>query len=422
MDKIKIYVDDYSTERVPLDRRSSTFSVAMVASGFCISMSGMYAGAALAKGLSFKEAVLSAFIGNLILTLYGSLMGIIGTREGLSSSRLSIYSFGKKGYKIVAFVLAITMAGWFAIQAGLFGSAFSEIFPHKNFITSAEFASFWGGILMMFTAVIGIKGLSTLSKIAVPAIFICAVIAMVMGVQSIGGINFLLTIKPTEQWSLARGVVIVVGSFAAGAAAQADVSRYAKDSKASLYSTIVGYGLANTFIIIAGYIIVATTQVNNLPKAMIQLGLGVPALIVLILAQWTTNDNNIYTSSLGFAQMFGGNRWRYALIVGVLGSVLGAFGIAAHFTDFLNFLGIGIPPMAGVIIADYYILKEKSYNIDISSISNYNWSAIISWIIGGISGYIIEWGIPSFNSLVVSFIVYIILNYKSLKMRGKNES
>lgn len=422
MDKIKIYVDDYSTKRVPLDRRSSTFSVAMVASGFCVSMSGMYAGAALAKGLSFKEAILSAFIGNLILTLYGSLMGIIGTREGLSSSRLSIYSFGKKGYKIVAFVLAITMAGWFAIQAGLFGSAFSEIFPHKNFITSAEFASFWGGILMMFTAVIGIKGLSTLSKIAVPAIFICAVIAMVMGVQSIGGINFLLTIKPTEQWSLARGVVIVVGSFAAGAAAQADVSRYAKDSKASLYSTIVGYGLANTFIIIAGYIIVATTQVNNLPKAMIQLGLGVPALIVLILAQWTTNDNNIYTSSLGFAQIFGGNRWRYALIVGVLGSVLGAFGIAAHFTDFLNFLGIGIPPMVGVIIADYYILKEKSYNIDISSISNYNWSAIISWIIGGISGYIIEWGIPSFNSLVISFIVYIILNYKSLKMRGKNES
>lgn len=422
MDKIKIYVDDYSTKRVPLDRRSSTFSVAMVASGFCVSMSGMYAGAALAKGLSFKEAILSAFIGNLILTLYGSLMGIIGTREGLSSSRLSIYSFGKKGYKIVAFVLAITMAGWFAIQAGLFGSAFSEIFPHKNFITSAEFASFWGGILMMFTAVIGIKGLSTLSKIAVPAIFICAVIAMVMGVQSIGGINFLLTIKPTEQWSLARGVVIVVGSFAAGAAAQADVSRYAKDSKASLYSTIVGYGLANTFIIIAGYIIIATTQVNNLPKAMIQLGLGVPALIVLILAQWTTNDNNIYTSSLGFAQIFGGNRWRYALIVGVLGSVLGAFGIAAHFTDFLNFLGIGIPPMVGVIIADYYILKEKSYNIDISSISNYNWSAIISWIIGGISGYIIEWGIPSFNSLVISFIVYIILNYKSLKMRGKNES
>ena len=48
MDKIKIYVDDYSTKRVPLDRRSSTFSVAMVASGFCVSMSGMYVGAALA--------------------------------------------------------------------------------------------------------------------------------------------------------------------------------------------------------------------------------------------------------------------------------------------------------------------------------------------------------------------------------------
>ena len=422
MDEIKISIDDYSTERVPKDKRNSTFSIAMVASGFCISMSGMYAGAALAKGLAFKEAVLVAFIGNAILTLYGSLIGIIGTREGLSSSRLSIYSFGKKGYKIVAFVLATTMAGWFAIQSGLFGSAFSEMFSNRNFITSAGFASFWGGILMMFTAVIGIKGLSTLSKVAVPAISICAIIAMVIGINFIGGMDFLVEIAPIEQWPLAKGVVIVVGSFAAGAAAQADISRYAKDSKASLYSTIIGYGLGNIFIIIAGYIIVATTQVNNLPKAMIELGLGVPALIVLILAQWTTNDNNIYTSSLGFAQIFGGNRWRYAIIVGVLGSILGAFGIAAHFTDFLNFLGIGIPPMAGVIIADYYLLKEKSFDIDISSLNNYNWTAIISWIIGGISGYIIEWGIPSFNSLAISFIVYIILNYKSLKMRGKNES
>lgn len=198
MDEIKISIDDYSTERVPKDKRNSTFSIAMVASGFCISMSGMYAGAALAKGLAFKEAVLVAFIGNAILTLYGSLIGIIGTREGLSSSRLSIYSFGKKGYKIVAFVLATTMAGWFAIQSGLFGSAFSEMFSNRNFITSAGFASFWGGILMIFTAVIGIKGLSTLSKVAVPAICICAIIAMVMGINFIGGMDFLVEIAPIE--------------------------------------------------------------------------------------------------------------------------------------------------------------------------------------------------------------------------------
>lgn len=422
MEGIKFDLDDYSTKRVPEDKRNSTLNITMVASGFCISMSGMYAGAALAKGLTFKEAVLASIIGNLILVLYGSLMGLMGTREGLSSSRLAIYSFGKKGYKIVALVLAITMAGWFAIQTGLFGLAFSQIFSKQSFITSASFASIWGGILMMFTAVLGMKDLSTLSKFAVPAISICAFIAAVKGVRSIGGFEALVEITPILQWSLAEGVVVVVGSFAAGAAAQADISRYAKDFKASLCSTIVGYGLCNTLIIIAGYTIVATTQIYDLPRAMIQLGLGLAALIVLILAQWTTNDNNIYTSSLGLVQVFGGNRYKYAIIVGLVGSVLGGLGIAEHFTEFLNFLGIGIPPMAGIMIADYYLIKGKTCRLSIESLRNYNYSAIVSWIIGGLSGYLVNWGIPSLNSLMVSFIVYLILNYKLLNVRGIYES
>ncbi|MCK9444513.1 MAG: hypothetical protein M0Q14_08305, partial [Tissierellaceae bacterium] len=53
--------NDYATERVPLNERKSIASVALVASGFCIAMSGLFTGAAMAAGLNVKQALIAAF-------------------------------------------------------------------------------------------------------------------------------------------------------------------------------------------------------------------------------------------------------------------------------------------------------------------------------------------------------------------------
>src|SRR5699024_9521922 len=113
-----------------------------------------------------------------------------------------------------------------------------------------------------------------------------------------------LAIIPVGEVTVAAGIVMVVGSFAGGAAAQADITRYSKDGKAAWIATIFGYLIANSFVIIAGYLTSLATGEDSLPHAMIMLGLGFGALIVLILAQWTTNDNNLYTSSLSLSNIF----------------------------------------------------------------------------------------------------------------------
>lgn len=43
---------------------------------------------------------------------------------------------------------------------------------------------------------------------------------------------------------------------------------------------------------------------DDLTNIFIALGLGLPAIIVLTLAQWTTNTNNLYSASLGFSVVF----------------------------------------------------------------------------------------------------------------------
>jgi cytosine permease len=56
-------------------------------------------------------------------------------------------------------------------------------------------------------------------------------------------------------------------------------------------------------------------------------------------------------------------RAKATIITGLIGTILGAVGIINYFQVFLNLLGYCFMPVAGVMIADYWIrLKGKSEN------------------------------------------------------------
>lgn len=416
MEETKIPVEknqeenDNATCRVPDDQRKGFGSVAFVAAGYCICMSGLYTGAAIAFGMSFRDACIAVLIGNSILSVYGGLVGAAGAKEGVASAMLARHSFGRQGSKVIGILLAVVMLGWYAVQVGFFGSTMAALFPNAGFITSKYIAAAWGGILMMLTAYFGYKGLNLLSYIAVPAIGILSVIGIVIAVKGAGGIWEVMNIVPSKPMTIGAAVVSIVGSFAGGAAAQSDITRYAKDTKTAWGGTIFGYLIANTFVIIAGFLITAATGEDDLPVAFLAMGLGIAALLILILAQWTTNDNNLYTASLGLANCLPFSKHKIVVVTGVLATIAGAMGLAEYFTTWLSVLGVGIPPIAGVIIADYYLLKGQHYEYGAGTrYCKVNIWAFAGMLAGAIVGFGVKSGIASINSLVVSVIVYYVL-------------
>ena len=408
--KTDVVVNDYATSRVPADQKKSDWDVAIVTAGFCIAMSGLFTGSAMAAGLTFQQALIAAILGNTILTIYGTFLGIAGAREGVSTSMLARHSFGRQGSKLVSLVLALTMLGWFSVQVGFFGTTIHAMFPSGGFLTNAKVSGFWGGILMLLTAYYGYKGLSLLSKIVIPLIFVTSIIGIAAAVNQSGGWSALSIIVPEARIGISTGIVIAVGSFAAGASAQADITRYAKSAKSAVIATIFGYLGANLFVIMAGFITTLATGAGDLPNAMLMLGLGIPALIVLIGAQWTTNDNNLYTASLGLANILKVKKSVIVLVTGVLATLVGVAGLADYFIGWLVILGTGVPPMAGVIVADYYAVKNQKYDYGAgTTYANWNVWAVVSWAVGGIFGYFVQWGSGSVNSLVISFVLYVVL-------------
>ena len=54
-------------------------------------------------------------------------------------------------------------------------------------------------------------------------------------------------------------------------------------------------------MIIISIVLIKIMGIADIMKMFIVLGLGIPGIIVLTLAQWTTNTGNIYSSSLSMS-------------------------------------------------------------------------------------------------------------------------
>ncbi|QED46402.1 cytosine permease [Cytobacillus dafuensis] len=401
---------DFVSEPVPSSARRPWWEITFVTSGFCLAVSGMFAGAALTTGMSLRSVIVTILIGNLLLTLYGGFMGAIGANTGLATSVLAKRTFGKNGSIIMSLIFAVTLVGWFSVQAGFFGQTIHAMLPKAGFITSSSVASAWGGALMILTAFIGYKGIRILSNIAIPLLLILSFFGVILAISHAGGWAS-LTPEITKPITIMEGVVVVVGTFAVGAVIQPDISRFARSSKDSWLAMAIGMLIANGFIVFAGAVTAIAMGTGDLPAAMLQLGLGIPAILILIAAQWTSNDSNLYSSSLSFTNIFNVKRSKVVIILGAIGTLMGAVGIANYFIGFLSTLGVLIPPIAGVMIADYFVLNREKYKFDGgNNYVSFKWKSLIAWILGVAGGVLISWGIPSLNAIIIAFIIQIALN------------
>ena len=83
-------------------------------------------------------------------------------------------------------------------------------------------------------------------------------------------------------------------------------------------------------------------------------------LVVIALDNWTINVLNLYTGGLSLSNMFErlGRFWT-TLIISALGIVLSAIpDVASGYTTYVGILGNVFSPIAGVLIADYLLVKR----------------------------------------------------------------
>jgi cytosine permease len=109
---------------VPGEARDSWPSTAVQRFAQLSTPSQFLIGATLGTRMSLGLAVLAIVLGLVILEAVIILTGVMGAREGLSTTLLARWTgFGSDGSALAGLVIAVTSAGWFGVQDSFFAQS-----------------------------------------------------------------------------------------------------------------------------------------------------------------------------------------------------------------------------------------------------------------------------------------------------------
>lgn len=391
--------------------KQSWQSIAFIWVGTMICIPMLLVGALMASGLTLGNVILAAAIGFGICSAIMCFGGIQGTDLGYPAVMCASKAFGEDGSRVVvSLILAVAQCGWFAVQTATCGAAFSQlllIIFNINFPVWIS-SCIWG-IVMLTTAVYGFKFMKILNYIAVPALVLMCSYGVVVSIRNYTGSIF--DFKPDSTIPMLSAISTMIGLFAVGTVINADYTRFAKKRSDTIKASLLGVLPMAVLMITVGAIMSIVAGDYDITKVFASLDLPILSMLVLILATWTTNTGNAYTAGIAVVRLFnikGNKRAQVTAICGVLGTIIAMLGFANFLSPFLNVLGVGIPPIAGVMIADYWILgrgNKDNWRI----IKGFNWAGIISLIIASLIAYFRPVFSPAVDSIVIAIICYIIL-------------
>ncbi|MFG2078564.1 purine-cytosine permease family protein [Nonomuraea maritima] len=424
-------VDDYAVTRVPEGARHSWVSVAVQRFGQISALSQFLLGATLGFGMGFWQAFLALTLGAVILEVVAVLIGVIGVREGLSTSVLARWTgFGRAGSALIGLAVAISLIGWFGIQSAVSAQGLASLvggLPE------------WGWSLvfgLLVTAIVlwGFNLMAWTAYLAVPAFLILVgwSITSELSKHDLGAL--IASAPPGPQLSLLQGTTLVAGGFIVGAIITPDMTRFNRSVADVVKQTLVGVTLGEYVIGLAGVLLahaVGTSEITTIVTSSV----GWVGVLVIVVGTIKINDWNLYSSGLGlvtFIDTVFGKRLHRGLttaVMGIVGSVLAAAGILDQFTEFLTLLGVAFPPIAGIMVAEYFVVRRWRGELEAARARGTvpdtapKWvpATLVIWLIAALVGKYVEVGFGSINALVVAFVLYVVAGKLGL-VRGVGTS
>jgi cytosine permease len=351
-------------------------------------------------------------IGNLILGLYSALLGYIAGETGLTTVLMARFSFGNVGSRWVDFILGFTQIGWYAWGSALMAELLNSL---------AGVPESWNGLIILFftyafcsTAYFGYTAMDWLSRLAVPAMVLLMGLSLSIAVGDVGGFSGLQALDIADPLPLSAAITIIVGTFVSGGTQATNWSRFARNGKMGFIATLIAFFLGNGFLIFSGAFCAKVYGNPDIVQVMAQQGLLIGGLILFFLNMWTTQDNTIYAFSIAGANMFRTNK-RTLFVLG--GATLALFmawgGIYAMLVNYLILLGTFIPPIGGIIMADYWIYRRSQFPDLDTPQPAFHWPGIFAYLIASGIAYgssQMDWGIVPLNGIVSAAVFYVLLS------------
>ncbi len=338
------------------ERKLGGFSLFSLWAGAAISIAEIMTGSLIAP-LGIKLGILVILGGHIIGGLVLAAVGVIGFREKQPSLIASRISLGRYGSYVISVFNIIQLVGWTAIML-------IQCTRSVQTITSGLFGLENYALLLTITAVlVGLwtyyadKGISLVNNIAV-------VLLLVLSAIMLGSVLKTGVVQQTgETISIGSALELAIIMPLSWVPLISDYTMSAKSAKGSFLGSFWGYFTGSCFMYIIGLVSTIYTGTADPSAILLSLGMGYPALMIVVLSTVTTTYLDVYSAVLSTTNLAPRvSRKQLILIFTVLGALLAMYFPMEHYQGFLYMIGSIFAPVFTVVIADYFVFGRDRRN------------------------------------------------------------
>jgi NCS1 family nucleobase:cation symporter-1 len=358
------------------------------------------------RGWTWVAAMGSVVLGNLIVLIPIALNSHAGTRYGIPFPVLTRASFGVFGANVPALLRSIVACGWFGIQTWIGGWAIYKllaaiwpgvatlpaVLPDWLGLGTGEFMCFmlfW--TINVWVAIRGMESIKFLETWGAPFLLAVAVALFIWAWVRVGGLGPMLETRAGSapgQTDAHAGLGAVFGAGLTSAVAFwgtmalsiPDFSRYARRQRDQVVGQAIGLPLTMALFAFIGATVTSATAVIYSARIADPIELlsrvGGPITVViamlgLAIATLTTNiAANVVAPANGFSNV-APRRISFragVMITAVIGILMLPWRLyndaAAYIFTWLIGYGALLGPVAGIMIADYFVLRRGILDLE----------------------------------------------------------
>lgn len=443
------------------DRNWTTYNYAAlwISMAHCIP-TYMLASGLMASGMNWWQALFTILLGNTIVLIPILLNSHPGTKYGIPFPVFARAAYGTVGSNLPALMRALVACGWFGIQAWLGGEAlqtlFTSLIPGWPTLLGSGFAGHAGTEWLSFlifwglNVVIIYKGMDLLRHVenwAAPFVLVMTGVLVVWAVREAHGIGPLLSHPGTLNSFGAFFPVFVpsltamIGFWATLSLNMPDFTRFGRSQREQMVGQVVALPTTMSVFAAMGVLITSATVIIygeaiwDPVKLVARFDRPAVVAISMFTAVVATLAVNIAANVVSPANDFANAFPRHigfrtgGLITGILGIVMQPWRLLADpsgyiFTWLLGYSG-GLGSIAGVLIADYWIVRKKELRLEDLYLAGGAYRYTAGWnpaaVIATLAGCAFAWGgrvIPALAPLLdygwfvgfgVAFVLHVVL-------------
>lgn len=329
-------------------KKTSSFQNGLIWFGAAVSIAEILTGTYFAP-LGFTKGLLAILLGHVIGCTMFFFAGLIGGRTGRSAMGTVELSFGRIGCLFFAALNVLQLVGWTAIMIYDGALATNTVLGLGKWVWCLVI----GGLIVLWIA-IGIKNLGWVNKIAMAALFILSIVLCVVVFR--GGTP---VTEPDGSLSFGAAVELAVAMPLSWLPLISDYTREAEKPFAATLSSTLTYGVVSCWMYLIGMGAAIFTGEGDIALIMVKAGLGVAALLILILSTVTTTFLDAYSAGISAESLSKKINGKYAaLAVTVVGTVCAICFPMDDITNFLYLIGSVFAPMIAIQITDFFVLRR----------------------------------------------------------------